>query len=245
MENIRKIALGFGLLFAIIAGIRVYMIHQERVGADMPAGTQQVEPKVTDDDMVIPRQIYASTMSDAKALDGTSVWVSAGGQIESYAYTGHSIDFAHSGGYLLGADELHVKDFILATGNRSSELRIPPGNKQVFMIFTRPGDDTKEFAAPVGYVDGTGYTFYLDTLFFYDDVHVLYKHWPKPVWDAVAQHQVVLGMNERQAMMALGQVLTSDSQEVGNRTVKYYNLGKSVSVTFEDDKATNIQPTAF
>ncbi len=64
-----------------------------------------------------------------------------------------------------------MKDFILATGNRSSELRIPPGNKQVFMIFTRPGDDTKEFAAPVGYVDGTGYTFYLDTLFFYDDVN--------------------------------------------------------------------------
>jgi hypothetical protein len=245
MENFRKIALGFGALFAIIAGIRVYMIHRERVEANAPFVAQETEPKVTDDDLVIPRQIYPDSMKDAKTLVGTSVWVSAGGQIECYAYAGHAIDFARSGGYLLGADELHVKDFILATGSRSSELRIAPGNKQVFMIFTRPGDDAKEFAAPVGYVDSTGYTFYLDTLFFYDDVHVLYKHWPKPVWDAVMRHQVILGMNERQAMMALGQVLRSDSNEVGNRTVKYYNLGKSVSVTFEDDKATSISPTAF
>ncbi len=245
MENFRKIALGFGLLFAIITCIRVYLIHQERIGADMPAAPTAAEPKVTDDDLVIPRQIYPSTMKDAKALIGTSVWVSAGGQIECYAYAGHAIDFAHSGGYLLGADELHVKDFILAPGSKSSEQRIPPGNKQVFMIFTRPGDDTKQFAAPVGYEDSTGYTFYLDTLFFYDDVHVLYKHWPKPVWDAVTRHEAIPGMNERQVMMALGQVLTSDSQEVGDRTVKYYNLGKSVSVTFENGKATNIQPAAF
>jgi hypothetical protein len=244
MENFRKLALGFGLLFAIIAGIRVYMIHRERVGADM-AAPQETGPKVTQDDLVIPRHLLPDTMKDAKTLIGTSVWVSAGGQIESYAYTGHSIDFAHSGGYLLGADELHVKDFILATGNKSSESRIPPGNKQVFMIFTRPGDDAKEFAVPVGYEDSTGYTFSLDTLFFYDDPHVLYKHWPKPVWDAITQHQVILGMNERQAMMALGQVLTSDSNEMGNRRVKYYNLGKSVSVMFENDKATNIEPTAF
>jgi hypothetical protein len=221
------------------------MIHRERVGADMPTVATETGPRLTDDDLVIPRQIFAATMKDAKALIGTSVWVSAGGQIECYAYAGHAIDFAHSGGYLLGADELHVKDFILAKGSRSSELRIAPGNEQVFMIFTRPGDDAKEFAAPIGYEDNTGYTFYLDTLFFYDDVHVLYKHWPKPVWDAVAQHQAIPGMTERQAMMALGQVLTSDSNEVGNRTVKYYNLGKSVSITFEDNKATNIQPTAF
>jgi hypothetical protein len=245
MENFRKIALGFGFLFAIIAGIRVYMIHRERVEANMPVVTQETGPKVTDDDLVIPRQLYPDSMKDVKPLIGTSVWVSAGGQIECYAYTGHAVDFARSGGYLLGADELHVKDFILAAGSKSSELRIAAGNKQVFMIFTRPGDDAKEFAAPVGYVDGTGYTFYLDTLFFYDDVHVLYKHWPKPVWDAVMRHEVIPGMNERQTMMALGQVLSSDSNEVGNRTVKYYNLGKSFSVTFEDGKATDIRPTAF
>lgn len=245
MENFRKIALGFGLLFAIIAGIRVYLIHRERVEANMPVVATETGPKVTDDDLVIPRQIYPDSMKDAKALIGTTVWVSAGGQIEYYAYAGHTIDSAHSAGYLLGADELHVKDFILAPASRSSALRIAAGNKQVFMIFTRTGDDAKEFAAPVGYVDSTGYTFYLDTLFFYDDVHVLYKHWPKPMWDAVMRHEVILGMNERQAMMALGQVLRSDSNEVGNRTVRYYNLGKSFSVTFEDDKATNIQPTAF
>ena len=245
MENFRKIALGLILLFAVIAGIRVYLIHQEREEANAPASDSRPTTHTTDDDLVIPRQIYPSTMKDAKALIGTTVWVSAGGQIEVYPYTSGSVQFAHSAGYLLGADELHVKDFVLATASKDSALRIPRGNKQVFMIFTRPGDDAKEFAAPVGYIDNTGYTFYLDTLFFYDDVHVLYKHWPKPIWDAVTRHEAILGMNERQVMMALGQVQASGSTDQGNRTVKYYNLGKPVSVTFENDKATNIQATQF
>jgi hypothetical protein len=245
MENFRKIALGFTLFFAVLIGIRVYLIHKERVEADAPATAPVTNYKVTDDDLVVPRQIFPSTMKDAKALIGSSVWVSAGGQIEYYPVTGSAIHFAHSGGFLLGADELHVKDFILAPASKSSQVRIPAGNKQVFLVFTKPGNDTEKFAAPIGYVDGSGYTFYLDTLFFYDDPHTLYKHWPKPVWDAITQHQAILGMNERQTMMALGQVQTSDSTEQGNRTVKYYNLGKSLSVTFENDKATSITPTAF
>jgi len=52
-------------------------------------------------------------------------------------------------------------------------------------------------------------------------------------------------MNERQTMLALGQVSASDGTERGNRTVRYYNLGKSFSITFENDKATSILPTSF
>ena len=245
MENFRKIALGFTLFFAVIAGIRVYLIHQEREEANAPATEARPTTHTEDDDLVIPRKIYPSTLQDAKALIGTSVWVSAGGQIDYYPCAGHAIDFAHTAGTLLGADEMHVKDFILAPASKSSAVRIPRGNKQLFMIFTKPGDDTKQFAAPVGYIDSTGYTFYLDTLFFYDDPHILYKYWPKPVWDAITRHEAILGMNERQVMFALGQVSQSDGTERGNRTVRYYNLGKSFSVTFENDKATSIQPTSF
>ena len=244
MENFRKIALGFTLLFAVIIGIRVYLIHQEREEANAPAAPAAPTTHTTDDDLVIPRKILPSTLADAKALIGSPVWVSAGGQIDYYPYTGHAIDFAHTAGTLLGVDELQVKDFILAPASKTSAMRIPRGNKQVFMIFTRPDDSAKEFAAPIGYVDGTGYTFYLDTIFFYDDPHTLY-HWPKPVWDAIAQHQEILGMNERQTMLALGQVSASDGTERGDRTVRYYNLGKSFSVTFENDKATSIEPTSF
>jgi len=244
MENFRKIALGFTLFFALIAGFRVYMIHRERVAANAPVEAPVTNYHVTDDDLKSPRQIYPSSLKDAKALIGTSVWVSAGGQIDYFPYTGGAPDFAHKAGTLLGADELHVKDFVLAKASKTTAVRIPAGDKQLFMIFTRPGDDTKKFAAPIGYEDATGYTFYLDTLFFYDDPHTFY-HWPQPTWDAIARHEAIPGMNERQTMMALGQVLRSGSNDMGNRTVRYYNLGKSISVTFEHDKATNIQPTTF
>ncbi len=242
MENFRKIALGFTVFFAIIAGIRVYMIHRERVEATLPAAAPVIDYHLTDDDLVSPRKIFPATMKDAKALVGTTVWVSAGGQIDFYPYTGHTIDFAHKAGTLLGADELHVKDFTLAVTPKSVFSRFRAGDKQVFVVFTRNEDTAKLFAAPVGYEDASGYTFYLDTIFFYDDVHGLYKHWPQPVWDAIMRHEAIAGMSERQAQLALGQVESSESNDVGNRTVQYFNLGKQVNVTFEHNKATSIVP---
>ncbi|MDR3736521.1 MAG: hypothetical protein P4L10_13425 [Acidobacteriaceae bacterium] len=243
MENARKIALGFTLFFAIIAGIRVYLIHRERVEASKPAAAPVSRYKVTDDDLTQPRQLYPTTLKDAKTLIGKSVWVSAGGQFEAYPCNGHAIDFTHSSGYLLGADELQVKDFIQTAAPKTVAIHIPPGDKQVYLIFTRPGGDAKKFATPVGYIDATGYTFNLDNMFFYDDVHSLYKSWPQATWDAVAKHEAVLGMTEKQVALALGQPSQADSNNLGNRTAKYYNMGKSVSVTFQNGKATNIEPT--
>ncbi len=244
MENARKIALGFTLLFAIIAGIRVYLIHRERVEAAHPATAPEVAHyKITDDDIVQLRQLYPASMKDAKSLNGKSIWVNAGGQIQAYPYTGH-IDFVHPDSFLLGADELRVKDFITAAAPASAAIRIPRGNKQIYVIFTRPADATKQLAAPIGFIDADGYTFYLDTMFYYDDPHTLYK-WPQPVWDAITRHEATPGMDERQAGLALGQISKSDTMDLGNRTVTYYNLGKSFAVTFEHSKATSIKPAQF
>ena len=244
MENARKIALGFTLFFAIIAGIRVYLIHRERVEAEHPAAAPETAHyKISDDDIVQLRQLYPSSMKDAKTLVGKSIWVNAGGQIQAYPYKGH-ISFAQPDSYLLGADELQVKDFIIAAAPSSASIRIPRGNRQVYVVFTRPSDPAKQLAAPIGYVDESGYTFYLDTMFFYDDPHTLYK-WPQPVWDAISRHEAIPGMDERQAGLALGQISSSNTMDLGNRTVKYFNLGKSVAVTFEHNKATTIQPTQF
>jgi len=160
-----------------------------------------------------------------------------------YPYQGR-IDFAHPDGYLMGADELQVKDFVTAAAPVNATIRIPRGHKQIYVIFTRPNDSKMQYAAPVGYIDEDGYTFYLDTMFFYDDPHTLYK-WPQPVWDAIARHEAITGMDEKQAGLALGQISSSDDMNLGNRTVKYYNLGKSVAVTFDHNKATAIQPTQF
>jgi len=245
MENARKIALGFALFFALIAGYRVYSIHRERVEAENPATAPTAQHyKITDDDIVQLRQLYPSSMKDAKSLVGKSIWVNAGGQIQAYPYKGHTIDFAHPDSFLLGADELQVKDFITVAAPASAAIRIPRGNKQVYVIFTRPSDAGKQLAAPIGYVDESGYTFYLDTMFYYDDPHTLYK-WPQPTWDAIARHEAIPGMDERQAGLALGQISKSDTMDLGNRTVVYYNLGKSFAVTFEHSKATSIKPAQF
>ena len=48
-------------------------------------------------------------------------------------------------------------------------------------------------------------------------------------------------MNERQAMLSLGQVSNSQSTDYGNRSVVYDHQGHPVTVTFVKDKATAIR----
>ena len=86
------------------------------------------------------------------------------------------------------------------------------------------------------------YTFYTDEIFFYDDPHELYKHWGPEIWKAVDAHQVILGMNERQVELSLGQVSKSTSKDYGNRMVVFANMGKPMAVTFVKNKVTAFRP---
>jgi hypothetical protein len=123
---------------------------------------------------------------------------------------------------------------------KAATVRIPGGDRQVSMVFTLPGssDAATEYAVPVGYHEAGQYTFYTDEIFFYDDPHELYKHWGPEIWKAVDEHHVILGMNERQVELSLGQVSKSTSQSYGNRMVVFANLGKPMAVTFEKNKVT-------
>ena len=95
---------------------------------------------------------------------------------------------------------------------------------------------------PVGYQQDGQYTFYTDEIFFYDDPHELYKHWGPEIWKAVDSHQVILGMNERQVELSLGQVSKSVSQDYGNRMVVFANMGHPMAVTFVNNKVTAFRP---
>ena len=97
------------------------------------------------------------------------------------------------------------------------------------------------YGTPIGYKENGQYTFYLDEAYFYDDPHVLYKHWPADIWQAVDAHKPALGMNELQAQLALGQVSKPGSANVNNRTVVYDNSGHPVTITFEHGHATKIE----
>jgi hypothetical protein len=241
LESAKKLSLGMMAILLVAVGIRVYFIHQEREEAAHATAPSQPTMQISDDDSVFLRKLYPSSIADVKALDDKSVWVMAAGQLDYFPYSGHRVDYAHDLGVLPGAEQLHVKDVVQQVKSARVVTRIPSGDRQVSLVFTRDGSD-KEYAVPVGYYDADGYTFLLDNVFFYDDPHQLYKHWSADAWSAIDHHEAKPGMSERQVGLALGQVSDSDSNDIGDRTVEYYNSGKKINVTFVNDKATGIKP---
>lgn len=243
MENGKKAAIGGTLLFLIVVGVRVGMIYRERNAPEKPIAAPARE-KIADDDLVFLKKKCQDSMANARELNGSTLWVSAGGQMDYYPASGKHVDYAKISGTLLGAQKLEVKEFTEQVAPKSATHRIPGGDRQVLMLFTLPDSEkpTQVYGVPVGYHENGQYTFYIDEIFFYDDPHELYKHWGPEVWKAVDSHQVILGMSERQVQMALGQVSKSLSNDYGNRLVVYANLGKPIAVTFVKNKATAFRP---
>jgi hypothetical protein len=243
MTSGQKAAMGGAVALVLAMGIEVVWLHHERNAPGKQAVTAEQAP--TDlDDMVFLKHERPSTLADVKQLAGRTLWVSAGGQMDYYPYAARRADYAKSAGTLLGAEPIVVKDAFEQVAPKFATFRIPGGDRQVLLAFTMPKgtDPAKEYAVPVGYKERGDYTFYTDEIFFYDDPHELYKHWGPQIWQAVDAHQVVLGMNERQVELSLGQVSKSVSNEYGNRLVVYANLGKPMAVTFVKNHVTAFRP---
>ena len=236
--NMRKLAAIFTLILVVAVAIRIGLIWHERQQANKPVVAET--PSYTEDQMVLPRRIHQTDVKDARELDGKRIWVYAAGQLNAYPATPTHVDYAHPGPLLLGAEPIDVVNFIEGKAPASAYSRIPKGDGQVFMLFHLPSQRTKLWGTPVGYKDGKFYTFYLDECFFYDDPHVLYKHWGADTWKAIDEHRVMKGMSEKQAGLALGQVSKPGAGEPGDRTVVFDNNGKPVSITFQKDKAVSI-----
>ena len=236
--NTRKFAAILTLILLVAAAIRIGLIWHERQQANKPAEADI--PTYTQDQMVLPRRLNQADLNDARKLDGKRIWVSAAGQLNAYPATPAHMDYAHPGPLLLGAEPVDVVNFIEGKAPASAYSRIPKGDGQVFMLFHLPSDPDKLWGTPVGYKDGKFYTFYLDECFFYDDPHVLYKHWGTDTWKAIDEHRITKGMSEKQVGLALGQVSKPGAGEIGDRTVVFDNDGKPVTVTFVKDKAVSI-----
>ena len=100
------------------------------------------------------------------------------------------------------------------------------------------------FAVAVGAMDSTQEVYYTDMLFFYDDPHTIYAHWPQDVWAAVDAHQVKEGMSELETEMAIGQNMHADGDKQGDRTVTYDQDGQQWTVTYVKNRATTISTAA-
>jgi hypothetical protein len=239
MKTWQKLAL-IVLPAILIAAIGIWRIHVARNQPGVAPQPKYQERALTQDEMVQPRKLFIDDLKSAKALDGKTIWVQAGYEFDYFPYRGHRIDFAHKAGELPGAEKLEIVDFITEPVPASAAGRIPRGDKQAFAIFTLPGD-SQEYAVAVGYYQGTDSTWYCDDIFYYDDPRTMYNFWPASIWQAIDQHKPIVGMNETQAAMAVGVVLQSESTDIGNRTV-YYDAGPTRwEVTFENNKATQVE----
>src|SRR5580692_4632585 len=240
MNNGAKAAIGGTVVLILAVGGEALWLRHERNGPVV--GVKAPEREVIgDDDLVFLKKKRPDSMQDAKELKGSTVWGSAGGQMDFYPYVGHAVQYGKSAGTLLGAEPIVVKDAVEQVAPKAATFRVPGGDKQVLLVFTKP-NETKEYAVPVGYKQDGQYTFQTDEIFFYDDPHELYKHWGPEIWKAVDGHQVILGMNERQVELALGQVSQSTSNDYGNRMVVFANMGKPMAVTFVKNKVTAFRP---
>jgi hypothetical protein len=241
MKTWQKILIPF-LIVTAAAGLRLYFVFRERQN---PGILRQgpAEPKLTQDQLAVVRHLYLVSFDQAKQLEGTTVWIKAGYSLPYYPYAGGQVEFARSPGVLPAAEKLAVSKLIKAVTPAKENNRIPHGNRQYFIVFKMPDEhgEPGQFAAPIGYIDGSDEKFYADQLFYYDDPRKIYDNWPAPVWDAVAAHTPKVGLSENQTRMAVGILMETDSSSEGNRTVTYVAGPKKWTVTFANDKATSVQ----
>ena len=232
------------VVILVIAAVRIgFMVYERR---DTGAGPKKPETTYSAnmDDYVTPHKIFPYNVESAKKeLVGKAVWVKTGNLLPYYAYdaAAHSVNFKKKAGLLPPLAKLQVKDVVL----QREPVALKPGQvavvqKQIMAVFEKAGEPGT-FAASFGMNTGDDYSFSeVNDIFFFEDPHELYKHWPADTWKAVDQHQAKQGMSELQASFALGSNMSADGGDYGNRTIEFANAGKPVTVTFEKNKATTI-----
>ncbi len=233
------------LIFAVaIVGEIGYLMWSRR-----DTGTpKKQEPaySTNQDDYVTPRKIVPYSVESAKKeLVGKPVWVKNGNQLAYYRYdkAAHSANFSKQVGVLPPLARLQVEDVTLQRQPVALKAgQVAVVQKQIMAVFEKAGDPGL-YATSIGTNTGDDYSFpNINEIFFYDDPHELYKHWPADVWSAIDQHQVKEGMSELQASFAVGGAGASDSDKYGDRTIEFANAGNPVTVTFEKNKAVKVTP---
>ena len=238
-ETKHKIQLALVLAMAAAAaraGFIFYQRYEDKVAVEKQKQARNAGFS-NPDYYVTPKKLYPYDLKSAKQLTQQPVWVKEGYRYSYYAYdsaTKH-VDFGHEAGLLLPIERLTIKDVVTST---------PPGpgqRKQVMAAFEKDG---KNYAVPIGFESEGEYKIYSDEMFFVEDPHDLYKHWPADVWQAVEQHQVKPGMNEMQADFAIGMGVPDAGDTSYQKTVHYPNGGNPLVIVYHDGKAAEIKPGA-
>jgi hypothetical protein len=213
-----------------VAAIRTAYIFYQRHEANVQTA-KAPPPPLNPDYYVTPKKLYPYDLKSARQLEQQPVWVKEGYRYTYYPYRDHHADFAHAAGQLLPIQKLQVEDVVLDVAPGS------PGEKQLMAVFE---DQGKSYALPIGTLSDGNYQIYSDEIFYVQDPHELYKHWPPEVWQAIEQHQVKPGMNELQADFAIGMGVPEPG-DAESKTVNYPNGGKPLKITYQNGRAADIQ----
>ena len=219
----------------VLAGGRAaYIVYERREAMKEDAKPRQ-ETALKADYYVTPKRLHPYDLKSARQLTEQPVWVKVGYQLTYYPYDRerHKADFAHEAATLLPLQKLAIQDVVTGVSP------LAPGIKQVLACFEVEG---KSYAVPIGAEKGTDFRIYSDDIFFIEDPHDLYKHWPADTWQKIDAHEVQAGMSELQAIFAIGIGIPQGSGAYGSRTLRYANGGKPLVITFQNDKAVEIRP---
>jgi len=226
----------FLVLAMVVAGGRAAYIVYERHEAMKEDAQPRRETALKADYYVTPKKLHAYDLKAAREqLTAQTVWVKYGDEMTYYPYdlARHKADFVHDAGTLAPLQKLAIPDVVTGVAPEAA------GTKQVLAIFSR---DSKSYAVPIGADKDGDFKLRAADIFFLEDPHELYKHWPADVWQKIDAHEVQRGMSELQSSFAIGVGVPSGSGDYGSRTLHYANGGKPLVIAFQDDKAVEIEP---
>jgi hypothetical protein len=174
MTSGQKVAIGGSRGMLLAVGIELLWLHHERNRSGQAGSAGGVWPG-RPDDLVFLKQERPSKLADLKDLYGTTVWVSAGGQMDYYPYAATTRTTRKPRARCWGPSRSssRTRSSRWRRSRRLSAFR--EATKQVLLAFTMPKSADPEGVRGAGGIQaGPGdYTFYTDDLFFYDDPHEL------------------------------------------------------------------------
>ena len=192
------------------------------------------------DKVAVIRKLFPAHFEDTLQLENTTVWMKNGYVIPYYPYTSGHVVFAKRVGVIPAAQKLEVKKIVKQAVPANEDDGMSHGSRQAFAVFMLPGDTTL-YATPIGAIGGSEEAYFCDMLFYYDDPHTIFDHWPKEVWAAVDAHQVKPGMSELETRMAIGRKTHTSGGTEGDRTVTFDQDGKHWTITYVNNRATEIK----
>jgi len=229
----KKLQIVLGVAIVLVSVRSSYIVY-ERYEERKQAERQKPEPALKADYYVTPKKLHPYDLKSARELTRQPVWVKVGYYHTFYPYdvARRKTVFGHEAGTFLPLQKLSIQDVVTDAAPQA------PGIKQVLARFRL---DSKNYAAPIGSEQGGEFKIYSDDIFFIEDPHQLYKHWPVEVWKAIDNHEVQAGMSELQVTCAIGAGSLDGTSTSFSRTLHCANGGKPLTITFRNDKAVEIK----